>query len=161
MTALILDTSSSSGRGGRPIRFLDRSCRRPARLERETPITSATVFIGNRPSAATTAAAVVFFDRVAWRWGDNKHSLPTGHLRARGHHAVPRERIRAPSSASARPRSCGWIEPRNRGYVSSEPTSAQGGIGTRRRRRLVAFTRSPTCMKLIITAPRGEVQGRL
>src|SRR5262249_60649640 len=48
------------GRGGRPIRFLHRSCRRSARLERETPITSATVFIGNRPSAATAAAAVVF-----------------------------------------------------------------------------------------------------
>src|SRR5215475_13331623 len=60
MTALILDTSSSSGSGGRPIRFLDRSCRRSARLERETSITSATVFIGNRPSAATAAAAVVF-----------------------------------------------------------------------------------------------------
>jgi len=64
-TALILDTSSSSGSGGRPIRFLDRSCRRSARLERETPMTSATVFIGNRPSAATAAAAVVFFDPVA------------------------------------------------------------------------------------------------
>src|SRR5262249_27527869 len=60
MTALILDTSSSSGSGRRPIRFLHRSCRRSARLERETPMTSATVFIGNRPSAATAAAAVVF-----------------------------------------------------------------------------------------------------
>src|SRR5262245_38676670 len=65
MTALILDTSSSSASGGRPIRFLDRSCRRCARLERETPITSATVFIGNRPSAATAAAAVVFL--TLWR----------------------------------------------------------------------------------------------
>src|SRR5260370_37982529 len=65
MTALILDTSSSSGRGGRPIRFLHRSCRQSARLERETPITSATVFIGNRPSAATAAAAVVFL--TLWR----------------------------------------------------------------------------------------------
>src|SRR5262245_4185925 len=37
MTALILDTSSSSARGGRPIRFLHRSWRRSARLERETP----------------------------------------------------------------------------------------------------------------------------
>src|SRR5262249_57518097 len=60
MIALILDTSSSSGSGGRPIRFLHRSCGQSARLERETPITSATVFIGNRPSAATAAAAVVF-----------------------------------------------------------------------------------------------------
>jgi hypothetical protein len=34
-------------------------------LERETPITSATVFIGNRPSAATAAAAVVFL--TLWR----------------------------------------------------------------------------------------------
>src|SRR6516165_10069446 len=34
MTALILDTNSSSGSGGRPIRFLHRSCRRSARLER-------------------------------------------------------------------------------------------------------------------------------
>ena len=41
------------------------SCRRSARLERETPITSATVFIGNRPSAATAAAAVVFL--TLWR----------------------------------------------------------------------------------------------
>src|SRR5262249_23369014 len=57
MIALILDTSSSSGSGGRPIRFLHRSCGQSARLERETPITSATVFIGNRPSAATAAAA--------------------------------------------------------------------------------------------------------
>src|SRR5262249_38834192 len=64
-TALILDTSSSSGSGGRPIRFLHRSCRQSARLERETPITSATVFIGNRPSAATAAAAVVFL--TLWR----------------------------------------------------------------------------------------------
>src|SRR5258708_32574052 len=71
MTALILDTSSSSGSGGRPIRFLHRSCRQSARLERETPITSATVFIGNRPSAATAAAAVVFwplggFEGLLW-----------------------------------------------------------------------------------------------
>src|SRR5262249_1517133 len=65
MTALILDTSSSSSSGGRPIRFLHRSWRRSARLERETPITSATVFIANRPSAATAAAAVVFLTR--WR----------------------------------------------------------------------------------------------
>jgi hypothetical protein len=34
-------------------------------LERETPITSATVFIGNRPSAATAVAAVVFL--TLWR----------------------------------------------------------------------------------------------
>src|SRR5262249_24582511 len=65
MTALILDTSSSSGSGGRPIRFLHRSWRRSARLERETPMTSATVFIGNRPSAATAARAVVFL--TLWR----------------------------------------------------------------------------------------------
>src|SRR5262249_60639061 len=35
MIALILDTSSSSGSGGRPIRFLERSCRRSRRLERD------------------------------------------------------------------------------------------------------------------------------
>jgi hypothetical protein len=34
-------------------------------LERETPMTSATVFIANRPSAATAAAAVVFL--TLWR----------------------------------------------------------------------------------------------
>jgi hypothetical protein len=33
---------------GRPIRF----CGRSARLERETPIASATLFTGNRPSAS-------------------------------------------------------------------------------------------------------------
>ena len=33
---------------------------RSIRLERETPITSATVFIANRPSVATAAAAAVF-----------------------------------------------------------------------------------------------------
>src|SRR3954462_8491063 len=65
MTALILDTRSSSRSGGRPIRFLDRSCRRSARLEGETPIPSATVLIGNRPSAPTAAAAVVFL--TLWR----------------------------------------------------------------------------------------------
>src|SRR6266487_1893644 len=65
MTALISDTSFSSGSGGRPIRFFGRSRMRSIRLERETPITSATVFIGNRPSAATAAAAAVFL--TPWR----------------------------------------------------------------------------------------------
>ena len=36
------------------------SCRRSARFERETPITSATVFIGNPPLAATAVAAEVY-----------------------------------------------------------------------------------------------------
>src|SRR5438876_9163507 len=67
MTALILDTSSSSGRGGRPIRFLHRSCRQSARLERETPITSATVFIGNRPSAATAAVFEGLFENLRFQ----------------------------------------------------------------------------------------------
>src|ERR1700684_966141 len=65
MTASISATSSSSGSGGRPIRFFVRSCSRSTRLERETPITSATVFIGNHPSAATAAAAAAFLSR--WR----------------------------------------------------------------------------------------------
>jgi GNAT superfamily N-acetyltransferase len=39
-------TSLSSRSGGRPIRFFARSRMRSIRLERETPITSATVFIG-------------------------------------------------------------------------------------------------------------------
>src|SRR5262245_27284795 len=63
MTALISDTSFSSGSGGRPIRFFGRSRMRSIRLERETPITSATVFIANRPSVATAAAAAVFCPR--------------------------------------------------------------------------------------------------
>jgi hypothetical protein len=53
-----------AGNGGRPISFCGCSCRRSARFERETPITFVTVFIGNRPSAATAAAAV-FFEPVA------------------------------------------------------------------------------------------------
>jgi transposase InsO family protein len=53
------------GSGGRPIRLLGRSRMRSMRLERETPITSATVFIANRPSAATAAAAAVFL--IPWR----------------------------------------------------------------------------------------------
>jgi hypothetical protein len=40
--------------------FLRSSRMRSIRLERETPITSATVFIANCPSAATAAAAAVF-----------------------------------------------------------------------------------------------------
>src|SRR5262249_50632764 len=65
MTALISDTSLSSASGGRPIRFFARSRMRSIRLERQTPITSATVFIANRPSAATAAAAAVFL--TPWR----------------------------------------------------------------------------------------------
>src|SRR5262245_38955969 len=65
MTALISATRLSSGSGGRPVRFFARSRMRSIRLERETPITSATVFIVNRPSAATAAAAAVFL--TPWR----------------------------------------------------------------------------------------------
>src|SRR6266487_2279281 len=65
MTALISATSLPSGSGGWPIRFFGRSRRRSIRLERETPITTATVFIGNRPSAATAVAAAVFL--TPWR----------------------------------------------------------------------------------------------
>src|SRR5262245_32227337 len=57
---LISATSLPSGSGRRPIRFFGRSRMRSIRLERETPITSATVVIGNCPSAATAAAAAVF-----------------------------------------------------------------------------------------------------
>src|SRR5262249_38170243 len=58
MTALISATRLSSRSGGRPIRFfVARSRMRSIRLERETPITTAMVFIANRPSAATAAAA--------------------------------------------------------------------------------------------------------
>ena len=42
------------------IRFFARSRMRSIGLERQTPITSATDFIANRPSAATTAAVAVF-----------------------------------------------------------------------------------------------------
>src|SRR5256885_16658813 len=88
MTALISATSLSSGSGGRPIRFFGRSRMRSIRLERETPITSATVFIANRPSAATAAAAarslellhehLAHDDLVAWGWspGSGRDPVP-------------------------------------------------------------------------------------
>ena len=57
---------------------------RSTRLERETPITSATVFIGNHPSAAAAAAAAVFLSR--WRAQD-----PVEHCG--GEHSVARERL--------------------------------------------------------------------
>src|SRR6185312_17504485 len=63
IVALICATSSWSGNGGRPIRLGGRCCRRSTRFERDTPITSATVFIAYRPSAATAAAAAV----MGWR----------------------------------------------------------------------------------------------
>src|SRR4029077_13975440 len=93
MTALISATSLSSGSGGRPIRFFGRSRMRSIRLERETPITSATVFIGNRPSAATAAAAAVFcprgvFERLLEDLGFQRllaeQSLQLAHLALQG-----------------------------------------------------------------------------
>jgi hypothetical protein len=43
--------------GGRSMRCFGRSWRHSIRLDRSTPITSAAVFIGNRPSVAAAAAA--------------------------------------------------------------------------------------------------------
>src|SRR6266480_4548812 len=111
MTALISATRLSSGNGGRPIRFFARSRMRSIRLERETPITSATVFIANRPSAATAAAAAVFL--TPWRVLEDlgfqrllaEQSLQLAHLALQG--SVIRRRHDLFAAAGGRQRPLG------------------------------------------------------
>jgi hypothetical protein len=116
-----------------------RSCRRSARLERETPITSATVFIGRRPSAATAAAAVVSCSRASLRITRS----PASPAAARARDERPRRRRTAEQrdelapahsiTSSARPRS-GSGRPFVRRHETHAVSSAYWGNPARRAR---------------------------
>src|SRR5262249_53565650 len=124
---------------------------RSIRLERETPITSATVVIGNCPSAATAAAAAVFLTpwhvrRASLRISASSVFLPTA--RAPGsakpdnpRPARPVPRRRQPSAPHHKPaprEQLGEERPHSRLVACSDPSDQSffGRIFVSRRRPL-------------------------
>src|SRR6516225_9373906 len=97
MTALISATSLPSGSGRRPIRFFGRSRMRSIRLERETPITSATVVIG-MSFGGDGGSRSCFFDPVACSSASLRISassvfLPSSRQRPLHHKPAPGEQL--------------------------------------------------------------------